>query len=107
MRSEEKAYFVYVWEFIVRDEKIEDFVRIYGPSGDWVKLFSKADGYLRSTLYQDITNRKRFVTSDYWQSREAHDQFKSKYQLEYDKLDRQCENFTVEEKFWGDFDIVQ
>lgn len=36
VRTKEKACFVYVWEFIVCDEEIADFIRVYGTDGDWV-----------------------------------------------------------------------
>ena len=39
VRTKEKACFVYVWEFIVCDEEIADFIRVYGTDGDWVKPF--------------------------------------------------------------------
>ena len=33
--------FVYVWEYIVKEETKFDFERIYGPNGDWVQLLKK------------------------------------------------------------------
>src|SRR2546422_8528105 len=51
----------------------EDFVRAYGPDGDWAQLFRRSGGgaYLDSQLARDIEIARRFVTIDRWASRAA------------------------------------
>ena len=103
MTPEQKPNFVYVWEFIVRDEQIENFSRIYGPTGDWVQLFSRSADYVRTELCQDMNRPQRFMTYDYWTSKESCDQFKQQYKTEFEALDKHCANLTNTENFLGDF----
>jgi quinol monooxygenase YgiN len=104
-RSLIEVAFAYIWEYRVKDERIEEFRRIYGPHGDWVKLFSRSSGFVRTDLYRDINAPKRFVTTDFWISKEARDQFRREFASEFNALDRRCESLTTEERFLGDFEI--
>lgn len=100
----EGTVFVYVWEFIVRTAKQREFEKAYGPQGEWVKLFSQGKGYLGTELHQDQANPMRYITIDYWRSRQDRDTFRLKFAREFQRLDALCESFTVQEKFMGDFD---
>jgi heme-degrading monooxygenase HmoA len=100
----EGKVFVYVWEFIVKSARQREFEKAYGPQGEWVKLFSQGKGYLGTELHQDQTNPMRYITIDYWRSREDRDSFRSTFAREFQRLDALCESFIVQEKFMGDFD---
>ncbi len=95
--------YVIAWEFIIRTECVVQFEATYGPQGDWARLFSKAKGYRETQLLRDITDPGRYVTLDYWQSREAHDQFRAAHATEYQALDERCERLTVKEQKLGEF----
>lgn len=97
--------FAYIWEYRVKKDCIEEFRRIYGPGGDWVGLFSRSSGFVRTDLYQDVNSHDRFVTTDFWVSKEARDQFRREFESEFNDLDRRCESLTTEERFLGDFEI--
>ena len=103
-KPKQKKVFVYVWEYIVKSEKKSDFERIYGVDGDWAKLFKRDAGYLGTELHQDISNKLRYITVDYWTSKKARDNFREKYSMEFEKLDEQCESLTDRETFLGDFE---
>jgi hypothetical protein len=105
MGSRRQAGFAYLWEYRVEPDRLEEFRRTYGPRGEWVKLFSRSADYLGTDLYHDTANARRFLTTDYWISREARDEFRSKFGSEIDDLDRRCEALTSEERFLGDFEI--
>ena len=60
--------YVTVWEFRVRPEAFEVFERIYGPDGDWVRLFQTAEGYVTTELNRDLRQAGRYVTLDFWTS---------------------------------------
>ena len=45
--------FEIVWEYEVRPEKVEAFEALYGPEGDWARLFRRADGYVETRLFRD------------------------------------------------------
>lgn len=99
----EQPEFVYVWEFLVREEQLQTFCRIYGPAGEWVELFRRAEGYRRTELYRDVDNPRRFVTSDFWASKTARDAFRETFRKDFVELDERCEGVTEKERFLGDF----
>ena len=45
--------FVYVWAYRVLPERVDEFRRLYGPDGEWVRLFRQSRGYLSTNLYRD------------------------------------------------------
>jgi len=98
-----KKVFVYVWEYIVKEEHLEEFKRIYGPAGEWVQLFGKAGGYIATDLHQDISNPKRFITVDFWMTKNDRDNFRNQFSKEFGVLDKHCESLTKQEKLIGDF----
>lgn len=95
--------YVIVWEFIIREEFAGEFDAIYGPQGDWARLFAKSEGYRETRLLRDTTNALRYVTLDFWASREAHERFRREHEQEYMALDERCERLTVKEHKLGEF----
>lgn len=87
-------------------DRLENFREIYGPDGDWVRLFRKSPGFLRTELLADADRSDRFVTVDYWRSREDRDRFREDFEVEFAVLDQSCESMTSDERFIGDFKIV-
>lgn len=97
--------FAYIWEYRVRNEFLDQFERIYGPSGEWVQLFRKAArGYRRTELHQDHTDPTRYLTVDYWDSKSDRDAFRKDFDVEFELLDQQCGKLTHSEMLIGDFD---
>ena len=101
-----KSPHVRVWEFRVHPRFRKKFERIYGPEGDWARLFKKGKGFLRTELLRDEETRGRYLTVDYWSSRKAYDVFRSQIEQEFTALDRQCESLTEKETFLGSFSIM-
>ena len=97
------AGYIYAWEFTAAPDKLEEFKRVYGEDGDWVKLFRRASGYIRSELFQDRANPARFITVDYWESEDAWRTFREKFLHEYENLDVVCEQVTIREREIGRF----
>lgn len=98
--------YVYIWEFIVAAEHVGAFERAYGPSGDWVQLFRRGAGYLRTELHRDRAQPQRFVTIDYWESREAWEAFRTRFAEEFETLDAKCLTWTTREAEIGRFEPV-
>jgi len=98
-----KPEFIYVWEYIVRIEFLEEFKAAYGKEGEWVKFFESAPGYIGTELHQDINNSRRFITVDYWKSKQDRDEFKKANSGAFEAIDQRCEKFTESEKHLGDF----
>ena len=99
--------YVYVWEFRVRPDAVDEFLTHYGPDGSWATLFREAEGYVDTRLLRDQNDPARFVTVDTWRSAEDHDAFKRSRSRDLGVLDRHCESLTVTETWLGDFDTVE
>lgn len=95
--------FAYIWEYIIRGDKREDFLRYYEPEGVWADFFQKGEGHIRIELLKDAENPQRFITIDYWKSQADRDAFREKYAPEFEMIDKTCESFPRSERFWGDF----
>jgi hypothetical protein len=102
----ESNKFAYIWQYTVDDMHKGAFLAAYDSTGLWTQLFLRDESYLETILLVDDTNPNRYVTIDYWTSKAARNDFRSKYRSEFEELDRQCEEFTSTEDFIGDFDIV-
>lgn len=97
------CHFTAVWEFHVRDEKRRAFEKAYGPEGDWARLFRLDQGYLGTELVRDHRTRGRYLTFDFWTSRQAYQQFKKQSGPAYKSLDKQCISLTESEELISEF----
>jgi quinol monooxygenase YgiN len=79
--------FVCAWEYVVRPTCVAEFERIYGT-------------------HRDRTQPTRFLTLDFWDSREALDRFRKAFSAEYAALDAHCESLTEREREIGRFEPV-
>ena len=102
MEAAQGAY-VRICEFRARPGLEEEFERIYGPEGDWVRLFKKSRSFLRTELNCDMDTKGRYITVDYFVSRSSFDEFLKEFREEYDALDRHCERVRAFEKPVGSF----
>ena len=98
--------FVYIWEYKIRPESREPFLKNYSPNGTWVTLFRRAPGYLRTDLLEDRVDRTRFVTIDAWETPEHHEEFRREFSTEFQELDLYCETLTQSESLIGHFDTA-
>jgi hypothetical protein len=78
----------------------------YGPDGDWVRLFRQDPAYILTDLLGERNHPQRFVTIDYWTSREACVSFRERFAAEFEALDKQFERLTLQEIHIGDFDVL-
>ncbi len=83
-----------------------EFERAYGPDGDWVRLFRRASGHLRTELLRDTDRPARYLTIDVWESRAAWERFRARWAAEYAALDARCGALTTRETQLGGFDDV-
>jgi quinol monooxygenase YgiN len=101
--SMDDAMFCYVWSYRLRPERVDDFRAAYGPEGAWVRLFARDSAYIRTDLLADCADPLRFATIDWWRSRKAYDAFRERFRREFEAIDRDCEELTLEELHIGDF----
>src|SRR6266700_2136231 len=101
------ARFTAVWEFRVSGQKLRAFEKAYGPNGDWTRLFSRGDGYIRTELIRDPKTTGRYVSLDFWRSRQAFERFKKQNLAAYKALDKKCNSLTKSEKLIGEFEAME
>jgi heme-degrading monooxygenase HmoA len=98
--------FVYIWSFQVKPGGETAFEQAYGPAGDWVQLFRKAPGYIKTALLRDTEKPGRYVTIDHWESEAAQRSFREKFAAEFAEIDRKCEELTESETLVGHFAVA-
>ena len=94
--------FVYVWAYRVLPGKVVEFTRLYGPDGAWVRLFRQGRGYLGTHLYEDRNYSDRYITIDRWESKNAFAEFRAAFAEEFERLDREGGELTLEETALGE-----
>jgi hypothetical protein len=100
-----KTIYSYLWKFRVKNGCERRFETIYGPNGEWVKLFQQSKGYIRTEFLKDLDNRRDYITIDYWKSKKEFDTFRKTWKKEFNLLDKHCESLTEKEGFLGSFAI--
>jgi len=98
--------YLIIWEFRVRAGMEVGFEEGYGPQGDWARFFARDDGFVRTELNQDLKDSRRYVTLDFWVSREAYENFRGRHAAEYGALDQKFEEMTEKELEVGKFERV-
>ncbi len=94
----------FIWEFVVRMEKVKEFERHYAVTGPWADLFCKSAGYRGTILLRDTENARRYLTIDRWDTAAAQRAMRERFAAQYDELDRACEGFTKSERRIGVFE---
>jgi heme-degrading monooxygenase HmoA len=98
--------FVTLWEFEVKPGCEEGFVRVYGPDGDWAKLFRSDSNYQETRLLRDATREAIYLTLDFWKSQQAYKRFMETHAAEYKKLDAAGEKLMLGERKIGWYEMV-
>ena len=96
--------YLIVWEFRVKLGKNAEFESAYGPGGVWAAFFSRGTGYVATELSLDQADCQRYVTLDFWSSREAYELFRQQWAEEYGAIDGSCEGMTESEAEVGCFE---
>jgi heme-degrading monooxygenase HmoA len=90
--------FVILWEYEVKPGCEERFVTVYGPDGDWARLFRGDPHYRETRLLRDVSRPRCYCTFDYWDTESSFAQFKAAYEEAYTALDRATEGLTLSER---------
>jgi heme-degrading monooxygenase HmoA len=96
-----------VWEFRVRSGSEARFERVYGPDGEWARLFRQDKGYAGTELMRDQSSPGRYLTIDFWRSREEYEAFRQQHAEEYRHIDQKCEALTEAETALGSWGRVR
>ncbi len=98
--------FVALWEYEVKPGCEERFEKVYGPEGDWAKLFRRDSNYQETRLLRDVARPTIYLTLDFWSSRQAYERFMETHAAEYKALDAEGEKLTLGERRIGCFETV-
>lgn len=95
-----------IWEFTVASEQRAAFEAAYGSPGPWADLFGKAEGFLETRLLRDLERDGNYLTIDRWSSEAAFMAFKRDFAAAYDRLDRELEGTSENERRLGVYAMV-
>jgi serine protease inhibitor len=93
--------YIYVWEYSVLDVNRKAFERAYGKGGDWERLFTGKDGYIKTEFF--MNERGVYLTIDHWESKEKLKKFQEEYKVAIDTIDKKCDELTESEILLGEF----
>jgi hypothetical protein len=96
--------FLALWEYEVKPGGEERFEKVYGPEGEWARLFQSDSHYHETRLVRDAFRQGVYLTMDFWQSRGAYEDFMSGHRAEYKEIDAVGEEMTVKERRVGWFE---
>jgi hypothetical protein len=96
---------VIVREFVVAEGREEDFRKIFGPEGIWFDLLRRSAEYVGTDCRLEAEAERRYRVLDYWLSHESFEDFRQRYQLEYEKFSRliASEGLVERETLLGSF----
>jgi len=94
-----------VREFVAAEGREEDFKKVFGAEGIWSELLRRSAEYLGTDCRLEEQAERRFRVTDYWLSHESFEDFRRRYQLEYEKFSRliASENLVERETLLGSF----
>jgi heme-degrading monooxygenase HmoA len=99
--------YLLIWEFWVLGGLESEFEGIYGPQGEWARLFQNGAGYVRTELIRDADQPGRYLTLDYWTSQEQYRHFRNLNAERYHQIDKNCERLTERELQIGTFERIR
>ncbi len=98
--------FVALWEYEVKPSCEERFEKVYGPEGDWARLFRSDPDYRETRLLRDTAGGAIYVTLDFWNRRKAYEKFMNSHAAEYKRLDAVGGKLTLRERQIGWYEMV-
>jgi heme-degrading monooxygenase HmoA len=90
--------FVILWEYEVKPGREEVFEKVYGPKGDWARLFQADPRYRETRLLRDLSRPRCYFTLDYWDTETDFTRFKAAHGAAYTEMDRATEGLTLSER---------
>ena len=99
--------YLIIWEFRPKAGMESKFEEAYGSHGAWAQLFRKGEGYCGTQLVRDANDPGRYLTLDFWISRESYEHFRDNNLAEYRKIDQLCEEITQAEVEIGRFERLK
>jgi heme-degrading monooxygenase HmoA len=98
--------FLVLWEYEVKSGSEKQFEEVYGPAGDWARLFRTDSQYRETRLLRDPFRSNVYLTLDFWASRDSYEQFLVTHKAEYQSIDALGESLTTNERRLGACELV-
>jgi heme-degrading monooxygenase HmoA len=95
-----------MWAFRVREGAQEEFERLYGANGEWVRLFRRSPAYVGTELWRDRDQPNRYITVDRWRSRAERERFLREERSDYAVLDALGRRLTTAEARLASLDRI-
>lgn len=92
-----------IWTYRIDPDHRARFIEAYRSGGRWSTFFKTGAGYLGTEFFQNPDDPDVFLTLDRWQSASAYDAFARAHGEEYERIDRECDAFTISETRLGEF----
>jgi len=92
------------YRYEVQLDRRAAFERVYGPAGDWARLFATDPGFIRTDLWRETDGA--YVTADHWESAAAYERFQAGSGDAYRQLDVELEDIAGVETFLGAFELI-
>jgi heme-degrading monooxygenase HmoA len=87
-----------VWEYVVKQDAVTDFERLYGADGAWAQLFSSSEGFEGTELFASVSSPGRYLTVDRFRDEASWRRFEAEHRQAYLALDAQTEGLTLREQ---------
>jgi heme-degrading monooxygenase HmoA len=97
--------FVILWHFEVKPGNVTSFQNVYGPDGEWARLFRRDPHFRGTQLLHDPSREFCYFTVDFWDSETAYRAFLDAQRSAYDELDASLEHLTLSELHVLSFDV--
>jgi len=98
--------FLVLWEYEVKSGSEKQFEDVYGPAGDWARLFRIHSHYRETRLLRDPFRSNVYLTLDFWASRDSYEKFLATHKVEYQAIDALGESLTASERRVGAYEMV-
>lgn len=92
------------WKYTVNAKYESEFEALYGPKGDWVRLFERSPFYVATFLYQ--CNKTQFETIDIWLSKSSYLTFYRENQGKIQAIDDKGDRMTTTEIKFAEFEYL-
>jgi hypothetical protein len=98
--------FLVLWEYEVKPGSEKAFEKVYGPDGDWARLFRTGSHYQETRLLRDPFRLNVYLTLDSWTSGDSYENFLATHKVEYRAIDALGESLTAKERRLGAYELV-
>ena len=93
-----------IWRYEVHEPHRAEFEAVYGPTGEWARLFARSEGFRGTELLRAADGS--YLTLDVWRAKSDFDVFLAEHGADYEALDRRSEGWTTHEHRLGEFEVL-